>query len=74
LPRDAELDVAEDQDSGVVAVTARASATSGVGEADAPLYRTEPPAEQPRTLRAVPYFSWANRGQSDMTVWIREAQ
>jgi DUF1680 family protein len=74
LPRDAGLDVAEDEDSGVVAITAGASATIGVGETDAPLYRTEAPAEGPRTLRAVPYFSWANRGQSDMTVWIREAQ
>jgi uncharacterized protein len=72
LSRDAELDVAEDQNSGVVAVTAPASTTTGAGDTDAPLYRTESPAEEPTTLRAVPYFSWANRGQSDMTVWIRE--
>jgi hypothetical protein len=37
-----------------------------------PLYPTKPPQVGGTKLTAVPYFSWANRGQSDMTVWIRD--
>jgi DUF1680 family protein len=36
------------------------------------LYRTEPPAETPTTLTAVPYFLWANRGEGSMVVWVPE--
>jgi DUF1680 family protein len=40
--------------------------------ADDVLYSTVPPLFQASRLTAVPYFSWANRGLSDMTVWIRD--
>lgn len=29
---------------------------------------------KPLTITAIPYFSWANRGPSEMTVWIRQAE
>ncbi|MEI3279515.1 MAG: hypothetical protein V8R46_01275 [Eubacterium ramulus] len=29
-------------------------------------------AEEVQTLRFIPYFTWANRGENEMTVWIRE--
>lgn len=36
------------------------------------LYQTEPARRRPVTLRAVPYALWANRGEGEMRVWIRE--
>jgi uncharacterized protein len=36
------------------------------------LYRRVP-ALTPRTYTAIPYFAWANRGPSSMTVWVPEA-
>lgn len=37
------------------------------------LYSTERPLEETTTLKAVPYFLWANRGEGEMRVWIRES-
>ena len=38
----------------------------------APLYRDwTPPEADPVTLRLIPYFAWANRGEGEMRVWIR---
>ena len=37
------------------------------------LYSTEPPALARVPLRAVPYALWANRGEGEMRVWIRES-
>jgi len=35
------------------------------------LYRELQPAPlQPTNLRFIPYFAWANRGPSEMTVWL----
>jgi len=36
------------------------------------LYSTGPAPRRPATLRAVPYALWANRGEGEMRVWIRE--
>ncbi len=36
------------------------------------LYTTAPAAREPVTLRAIPYALWANRGEGEMRVWIRE--
>lgn len=36
------------------------------------LYRDyQPPREQEITLRLIPYYAWNNRGEGEMTVWIR---
>lgn len=41
---------------------------------DAPLYAPQTHVHPtPTTARFVPYFVWANRGQSTMEVWVREA-
>lgn len=39
-----------------------------------PLYRYNPPAQEtvPQTLTFVPYFTWANRGEGEMRVWVDE--
>jgi hypothetical protein len=42
--------------------------------ADDPLYRdfqaVENTKAQPTTLRFIPYYAWANRGQQEMEVWV----
>jgi uncharacterized protein len=37
------------------------------------LYADEPPVAQPTTVRALPYYAWANREPGEMQVWIRRA-
>lgn len=37
------------------------------------LYTNESPAPVPVRLRAVPYALWANRGEGEMRVWVRES-
>jgi DUF1680 family protein len=37
------------------------------------LYRSEPPTNQPCTIRAVPYYAWDNREPGAMRVWIGTA-
>jgi DUF1680 family protein len=41
---------------------------------DAALYQFDPaPAPRtPQTLTFIPYFAWANRGEGEMRVWVRE--
>ncbi len=41
-------------------------------ETDEQLYSENPPETQGVTLRAVPYYSWANRGAGAMRVWLLE--
>lgn len=36
------------------------------------LYAESAPREEPVTLTAIPYYVWANRGENQMCVWIRE--
>ena len=56
--------------SGVGTLTAEAVGVRTWG--DGALYRTEPPATEPTTIRAIPYSFWSNRGPEEMSVWIRE--
>lgn len=38
------------------------------------LYRTwQKPKYEDVTLRFIPYYTWANRGENEMTVWVAEA-
>jgi uncharacterized protein len=51
-------------------------AISGTGLRSAPgdsLYSTQPHASKEVALRAIPYALWANRGEGEMRVWIRES-
>ena len=56
---------------GVVTIQGSVSAY-GSSEIDQRLYSFAPFARnlRPVTMKAVPYFTWANRGPSEMTVWI----
>ncbi len=73
LPRHAELKSTTRADlfDGVVTITADAKAIDDNGWRQT-LYRSEPPAEAPATLTAVPYYLWANRGAGSMLVWVPE--
>ena len=37
------------------------------------LYTWDRPARTPATLTAVPYYTWGNRGEGSMRVWLPEA-
>ncbi|MDN4477858.1 glycoside hydrolase family 127 protein [Demequina sp. SYSU T00039] len=70
LPREAALVVEEGPVAGVHAIAADARRVEPL--ADGQLYSTEDPRLQPQWIRAIPYFAWANRGQSTMAVWLPE--
>ena len=41
-------------------------------EATAGLYTEyRPPKEEEVTLTLIPYYAWSNRGEGEMSVWIR---
>ena len=40
-------------------------------ETDALYSPWQPPKEEPTTLHLVPYYTWANRGEGEMLVWLR---
>jgi uncharacterized protein len=71
LPRNSGFDTEPDEDLGIEAILSDGFADRAPA-GDQSLYRSSPPEQQPTRLRAVPYFAWANRGQSTMEVWIRE--
>ncbi len=53
----------------ILKVPGRRLSDSAEGEA---LYReAAPAAEQPVTMTYLPYYAWNNRGQGEMTVWVR---
>lgn len=74
LPKESELKVVGRPDKlmGIVEIqTVGVKLTSKADE----LY-TENPAHQyePLQLTFIPYYTWANRGENEMTVWIREKE
>lgn len=56
---------------GVAVMTAQGSRS--VDDGDGALYRTAKPARAEVEITAIPYYAWANRGENEMTVWVREA-
>ncbi|MFC4598623.1 glycoside hydrolase family 127 protein [Cohnella hongkongensis] len=73
LPGEAEL-VARYEPNllGGVTVVAGEALRGDAPDPDAPLYGKKKRAEAAVPFRAVPYFAWANRGEGEMLVWIRE--
>ena len=35
------------------------------------LYPDTPPVSEPCTATAIPYYTWGNRGETEMRVWMR---
>ena len=56
---------------GVLTVKAKQQVLDSV---DSPLYTTldEVPDEEETTLKLIPYYSWANRSDGQMTVWLNK--
>ena len=74
LPRHAAVKAERRADlfGGIVALTVEATRLQETGWQNA-LYRSDPPAETPATLTALPYYLWANRGAGSMLVWVSES-
>jgi uncharacterized protein len=74
LPRAARLAVKNDHtllDGGIPVIMARGERRSPEGWKDT-LYRRAGSRTKAVTLKAIPYFLWANRQPGEMLVWIRE--
>ena len=72
LPEQEVLTYAFEKDllQGVGTVTARGRRVAS--SEDESLYRYQKPEETGASLRWIPYYAWANRGENEMQVWIRE--
>ncbi len=73
LPEDATLTAEYEQNllGGVVTLTGEALRVDE-GAWDNDLYIADLPAARPVSIKAIPYYAWANRGLASMQVWIRE--
>ena len=60
----------EDKLGGIVEL--EAAGTRLVSEPGKPQYMDEPPGREPVRLTFIPYFTWANRGENEMVVWMME--
>lgn len=71
LPRDSALTetVRPDKLGGIVEITAPGKRMVSADEA---LYSDQAPALEDATLTFIPYYAWANRGENEMTVYVRE--
>jgi DUF1680 family protein len=71
LPRASELTLRADASllGGCVVIEGRGTRVKN----QASLYSTAAPEIETLSLRAIPYGLWANRGEGEMRVWIRES-
>lgn len=71
LPRDSALTetVRPDKLGGIVEITAPGKRMVSADEA---LYSDQAPVLEDATLTFIPYYAWANRGENEMTVYVRE--
>ncbi len=73
LPRNAKInEVEENIFGGVVMLQAEAFQIDQQGFSEGGAYQFAPPSLKPITLKAVPYYTWGNRTNGDMCVWIHE--
>ncbi|GIO88157.1 hypothetical protein J25TS5_50890 [Paenibacillus faecis] len=74
LPREAELTAVREEQllGGVVTVRAEAEKLREEDWTNG-LYSPEAvPGTKPHPVKFIPYYAWANRGEGEMTVWVRE--
>ncbi|MFD1953584.1 glycoside hydrolase family 127 protein [Paenibacillus thailandensis] len=74
LPQEAELKArrAEELLDGIVVIEAEGLRENAKAWGSS-LYSTAGrPAAEPERLTFIPYYAWANRGEGEMTVWVRE--
>lgn len=72
LPRESALTEAyvEDKLGGIVEIYA--DGTVLVDDGNDSLYRETPPKRENTRLTFIPYYTWANRGEGEMAVYVRE--
>ncbi len=69
----AELEYTQSQILGGIGIITGMGTRKMLPRQKAPLYQRELGYEiQPQKLTYIPYYAWANRGESEMSVWIRE--
>lgn len=76
LPRNAPLRVQKDSSGplkGIPVIVGKALRRD-MGPWKGSLYRASQSEFLPCTIRAIPYFLWANRGAGEMLTWIRAAE
>ncbi|RCX22507.1 hypothetical protein DFP94_10187 [Fontibacillus phaseoli] len=74
LPRDAEFRAGKEDSllGGIVSIEAEALRLRDE-EWPGGLYSSEPaPGMKNDTVKFIPYYAWANRGEGEMSVWVRE--
>ncbi|MCA1293606.1 glycoside hydrolase family 127 protein [Paenibacillus sp. alder61] len=74
LPREAELTAVREEQllGGVVTVRSEAEKLREEDWTNG-LYSPEAvPGTKPHPVKFIPYYAWANRGEGEMTVWVRE--
>ncbi|MFR2460077.1 MAG: glycoside hydrolase family 127 protein, partial [Christensenellales bacterium] len=71
LARNAELSEAAQPDKLGGIIEIHAAGKRLVSSSDA-LYSDEAPALEDAELTFIPYYTWANRGENEMTVFVRE--
>lgn len=72
LDADSSFDGAwrEDKLGGILEIMARGERL--VVKPDGAPYTPSSPVKQPTQLTFIPYYAWANRGEGEMIVWVRE--
>jgi len=72
LSKDAKLTVKTEKISGqsVPVITAKVKKIDTAGATE--LYTDAPAKPKAASIKAIPYFMWANRAEGEMLVWIRE--
>lgn len=75
LPEDSELKVVKRPDKlgGIDEITAKGKRESEFG-GDVLYSYDRPAAFEDADLTFIPYYSWANRGENEMTVWVHECK
>lgn len=73
LPDDSELNYEFDSSllSGVGVISGKGYRLQ-TSESKDSLYTNSKPVEKEAKLKFIPYFAWANRGENEMEVWVRE--
>lgn len=73
LPDDSELNYEFDSSllSGVGVISGKGYRLQ-TSESKDSLYTNSKPVENEAKLKFIPYFAWANRGENEMEVWVRE--
>ncbi|SDB41653.1 hypothetical protein SAMN02910298_02067 [Pseudobutyrivibrio sp. YE44] len=71
LPEDAKLSYSFEENllNGVGIITAEGKRCVNKSGG---LYSNTKPQTEPATLKFIPYYAWANRGENEMVVWVRE--